>query len=330
MGEKQRTVVRVPATTANLGPGFDCLGMALDLWNEVRVEVLDAPGESDGPVVLVQGQGSVDLPGDGSNLVLRAMTHLFREARLDMPALRLHCYNRIPLKRGLGSSSAAIVGGLVAANHLLPEHPESGGHAFSKEELLDMAVHIEGHPDNVTPALLGGLQLVVQEDDVLLAAPVPVPDDIHAVIFVPQMTIGTEEARAVLPASISREDAVYNMGRVALLVNALGTKRLGDLYLATGDRLHQPYRQKLFPAMKVIFEGALKGGALGVFLSGSGSTILALTGGREMTVAYEMAEAARQANIEGEVKITKPTSLGAHPVADGKECMQKSEHSGSA
>ncbi len=330
MGEKQRTIVRVPATTANLGPGFDCLGMALDLWNEVRVEVLDAPGESDGPVVLVQGQGSVDLPGDGSNLVLRAMTHLFREARLDMPALRLHCYNRIPLKRGLGSSSAAIVGGLVAANHLLPEHPESGGHAFSKEELLDMAVHIEGHPDNVTPALLGGLQLVVQEDDILLAAPVPVPDDIHAVIFVPQMTIGTEEARAVLPASISREDAVYNMGRVALLVNALGTKRLGDLYLATGDRLHQPYRQKLFPAMKVIFEGALKGGALGVFLSGSGSTILALTGGREMTVAYEMAEAARQANIEGEVKITKPTSLGAHPVADGKECMQKLERSGSA
>ena len=318
MGEKQTVIVRVPATTANLGPGFDCLGMALDLWNQVRVEVVDTSARSDGPVVLVQGQGSVELPGDSGNLVYRAMAHLFTEACLDMPALRLHCHNDIPLKRGLGSSSAAIVGGLVAANHLLSEHPRSGGHTFSKEELLDMAVHFEGHPDNVTPALLGGLQLVVQEDDVLLAAPVPVPDDVRAVVFIPQVTIATEEARAVLPASIRREDAVYNMGRAALLVNALGTGRLSDLYLATRDRIHQPYRQKLFPAMKVIFEGALKGGALGVFLSGSGSTILALTSGREMTVAYEMAEAARQANIEGEVKVTRPTSLGAHLVADGK------------
>ena len=250
----------------------------------------------------------------------------------------MECYNEIPLKRGLGSSSAAIVGGLVAANYLLTSSVErarslsgedsegapklihgdaSTGQAtlrFSQQQLLEQAFELEGHPDNVTPALLGGLQLVVREGDVLLPALVPVPEDIRAVLFVPYMTIATEDARAVLPSEVAIQDAVYNMGRAALLVNALATGRLDDLRLATMDRLHQPYRQKLFPAMKVIFSAALTGGALGVFLSGSGSTVLALTKGHEMTVAYEMAEAARQANIEGEVKITRPTSRGAYVV----------------
>ena len=338
--------MRVPATTANLGPGFDCLGMALDLWNEVRVEMLripGMPGDGGGPTVSVQGQGAVELPADRNNLVYCAMEHLFKEARVDMPpGLQLLCHNEIPLKRGLGSSAAAIVGGLVAANLLLSYLEQQAGtlesqvfqntmpdvhgeklagscvRPFSREKLLDMAVHLEGHPDNVAATLLGGLQLVAREGDVLLTAPVPVPDDVHAVLFIPEMTIATEDARAVLPNSISREDAVYNMGRVALLVNALATGRLDDLRFATRDRLHQPYRQRLFPAMKVIFAAALSAGALGVFLSGSGSTILALTRGREMTVAYEMAEAARQANIAGEVKITRPTPQGAHPIGLGQ------------
>ena len=298
--------VRIPATTANLGPGFDCLGMALDLWNQVEIESWETP------VVVVQGQGEGELPSDRHNLVYKAAECVFEEAHLDMPVLRVQCRNEIPLKRGLGSSAAAIVGGLTAANQLLAESGAGPG-SFSEGELLDMAVRLEGHPDNVSAALLGGLQLVVQEDT-LLCAPVPVPTDIHAVLFIPQITIATEEARAVLPRSISREDAVYNMGRTALLVNALGTGRLDDLGVATGDRLHQPYRQTLFPAMKVIFKAALNAGALGVFLSGSGSTILALAKGHEMTVAYEMAEAARQAGVEGQVKVTKPTPLGAHRV----------------
>jgi homoserine kinase len=305
--QDNRIRVRVPATTANLGPGFDCLGMALDLWNEVWIEVDERTGVS------VHGQGAADLPSDRSNLVYRAMQRLFAEARLPIPEIRLHCHNEIPLKRGLGSSAAAIVGGLVAANLLIKRLGESE-RLVSGDNLLDMAVHLEGHPDNVAAALLGGLQLIAREEDGLLSVPVPVPNDIHAVLFVPDMTIATEEARAVLPRRVSREDAVYNMGRTALLVNALATGRLSDLRVATRDRLHQPYRQKLFPAMKVIFTAALAAGALGVFLSGSGSTILALTGGREMTVAYEMAEAARQANVIGQVKITRPTLQGAHQV----------------
>ena len=315
--KKEQIKVRVPATTANLGPGFDCLGMALDMWNELRIEVAAEPAVS------VQGQGAGELPADKTNLVYVAMEQLFKTVGADMPGIRLHCINQIPLKRGLGSSAAAIVGGLVAADRLLSHLAGGKDQSRSKQDLLDLAVHLEGHPDNVAAALLGGLQLVAQEGNALLSTAVPVPSDIRAVLFVPEMTIATEEARSVLPSMISMEDAVYNMGRVGLLVNALATGRLEDLRFATGDRLHQPYRQRLFPAMKVIFSAASNAGALGVFLSGSGSTILALTSGREMTVAYEMAEAARRANVAGTVRITKPTPQGAHLVGNGQSQERK-------
>ncbi len=299
-------MVRVPATTANLGPGFDCLGMALDLWNEVQVEV------SDGPNVSVEGFGADSLPNNKSNLIYRAMETLFHEAGVDTPGLQVHCINKIPLKRGLGSSAAAIVGGLVAANQLIPLLDPLGCRSISMEKILDLAVNLEGHPDNVAPALMGGLVLVVREEDHLMTTTISVPEDMRAVLLIPEFNIATEEARSVLPDSISRQDAVYNMGRVALLVNALSTQRVEDLMAATKDRLHQPYRGRLFPAMKVIFSGALKAGALGVFLSGSGPTVLALTMGKEMTVAYEMAEAARQASVAAEVKVTKPVARGAY------------------
>ena len=306
--EKVQIRVRVPATTANLGPGFDCLGMALDMWNEVVVEMADEPAVS------VQGEGAGDLPEDTGNLVYRSMEHLFEANRAGKPRLKLHCVNEIPLKRGLGSSAAAIVGGLLAADRLMEESGGGRSPSLSRHDLLDLAVGLEGHPDNVAAALLGGLQLVTQENGALLSSTVPVPDEICAVLFVPEMTIATEEARAVLPNEVSMEDAVYNMGRVALLVQTLATGSLENLSRATQDRLHQPYRQALFPAMKLIFSAARVAGALGVFLSGSGSTILALTVGREMTVAYEMAEAARRANLAGTVKITRSTPQGAHQV----------------
>jgi len=308
--ENRPITVLVPATTANLGPGFDCLGMALDLWNQVQV----TPGER--PSVSIHGQGAGELPEDEGNLVYRSMEHLYQSRGAVAPSFTVRCLNEIPLKRGLGSSAAAIVGGLLAAD-LLMRRTEGGGEAegsLSLEELLDLAVYLEGHPDNVAAALYGGMRLVAQEGQVLLCSPVPVPEDIHAVLFIPETRIATEDARAVLPDSISWADAVYNTGRVALLVNAMATGRLEDVAYGTQDRVHQPYRQRLFPAMKVIFSGALKGGALGVFLSGSGSTVMALTRGREMTVAYEMAEAARQASVAGDVKITRPSLVGAHEV----------------
>ena len=295
--------VRVPATTANLGPGYDCLGMALDLWNVVEIRSVTG---RDGRVV-VEGEGAGTLAEDETNLVYQAMTALAGRAGQEVPALEVRCYNQIPLRRGLGSSSAAIVGGLVAANHLL-------GRPLADDDLLHLAVELEGHPDNVAPALLGGLRVVAAEDGRLITAPIPVPPELTAVLFVPEVTIATQEARAVLPGKVSRDDAVYNIARVAMLVNALTFPRLQDLRCATGDRLHQPYRQKLFPAMKLIFAAAMEGGALGVFLSGSGSTILALTLGQEMTVAYEMAEAGRRSGIAGAVKVTRPTAQGAYLV----------------
>ena len=304
----QRIEVAAPATTANLGPGFDCLGMALDLWN--RVEILPAEGDGGGAVVEVVGEGAGELAADGGNLTYRAMEFLFGEMDEEMPPLRLVCHNAIPLSRGLGSSAAAIAGGLAAANAL-------GGGRFGDKELLEMAATIEGHPDNVAAAVLGGLQLVVSDGPQLYTAPIPVPEELKAVLFIPEARIATAEARAVLPKEVSVGDAVFNMGRAALLVAGMGLNRPEYLEVATQDRLHQPYRQPLFPAIKVIFAAARAAGALGVFLSGSGSTVLALTKGREMTVAYEMFEAARLTGTPGRVEITQPTVKGAHLVEGG-------------
>ena len=297
--------VKAPATTANMGPGYDCLGLALDVWNTLEIEVLKG-GE---PVVEVTGEGADELGTGRDNLIYRAMEFLFQDVGEDMPAVRINCDNAIPIARGMGSSAAAIAGGLVAANYLCSQE-------YTANDLLEMAATIEGHPDNVAAAVLGGMQLVIMdqtdEGNRLYTVPLNVPPELHAVVFVPQVRISTKDARAVLPEKVSMADAVHNMGRVGLLVAAMATNHPEYLTVATQDRIHQPYRQPLFPAMKVIFQAALDAGAMGVFLSGSGSTVLALTKGRAMTVAYEMAEAARQATVEGNVSVTQPTVRGAH------------------
>ena len=300
--------VRAPATTANLGPGYDCLGMALDLWNTLTVEVLPAGSE---PAVVVSGEGAGELEVDTQNLTYRAIEFLFKEADALIPPLSLRCDNTIPLSRGMGSSAAAISGGLVAANRLLDD-------VFSQDDLLEMAATIEGHPDNVAAAIHGGLRLVVLEDNRLYTAPIRVPEDMQAVLFIPDRRIATADARRVLPDQISVADAVYNMSRTALLVASMESEHPEYLSIATQDRLHQPYRQTIFPQMKVIFAAAQAAGAFGVFLSGSGSTILALARDRAMTVAYEMFDAARLAGVDGRVEVTQPTVLGAHVVTESE------------
>jgi homoserine kinase len=222
----RQVTVRVPATTANLGPGFDCLGLALGLWNRLRLE-----GGPSG--ISVIGEGADVLSRGEDNLVLRAASAVFREAGLPKPSLRLSCRNSIPLSRGLGSSAAAVVGGLVAANILC-------GEPLERATLLRVATALEGHPDNVAPALLGGCQIVVRDGDDLVTAGVRVPRWLRAVVFIPEVAMPTSEARAVLPPDVSRRDAVYNAGRVALLVNALATGKAEDLRVATQDALHQP------------------------------------------------------------------------------------------
>ena len=297
--------VLAPATTANLGPGYDCLGMALDLWNRLSVKTLPAGSV---PAVVVSGEGAGELEEDAGNLTYRAMQFLFGEADSQMPAVALQCDNSIPLSRGLGSSAAAIAGGLVAANALLDD-------IFAPNDLLEMAATIEGHPDNVAAAVHGGMQLVVMDENQLYTAPIGVPPDLEAVLFIPDRRIATADARRVLPEQVSMADAVYNMSRAALLVAGMQGGRPEYLDIATQDRLHQPYRQTIFPPMKVIFAAARAAGAAGVFLSGSGSTILAFARDRAMTVAYEMFDAARLAGVEGRVSVTRPTEQGAHVVS---------------
>ena len=299
----RQVTVRVPATTANLGPAFDCMGMALCIWNEIDVRL----GETIRPTVRITGQGEGSLPQDASNLVYRAYSRLLQETGRSLPVPVITCRNEIPLERGLGSSAAAIVGGLVAANHL-------AGSPLSPQEIMPLAVELEGHPDNVAPALLGGIRIVVPGPESLITAPVPLPSDLRVVLFIPEVSISTADARAVMPATVSLNDALFNVGRTALLVNALATGQLQDLKAATEDRLHQPHRSHLLPAMRLIIQEALKGGALGAFVSGSGSTVLALAQGHEMSVAYEMAEMARKTNVPGRAIITFPSQKGAYVV----------------
>ncbi|PKB65501.1 MAG: homoserine kinase [SAR202 cluster bacterium Io17-Chloro-G3] len=294
--------VRAPATTANLGPGFDCLGLALDVWNQVRF----APGNQ--PGVEVTGEGEGELRTDTENLVYRAVQSYFQEIRSDLPPFSIVCHNEIPLARGLGSSAAAIVSGLLGASVLAGENPPD------LDRLLRLAVALEGHPDNVVAALFGGCQIIVQEKGEFFRSEIPIAMGLRAVLFIPDVRISTQEARDVLEAKLDRSDAVYNVGRVALLVNALATGSLNNLRIATQDRLHQPSRQNLLPAMPLLFRSALDAGALGVFLSGAGSTILAISTGKELTIAYEMADAANKAGLSGQVKIAGMANQGAYVV----------------
>ncbi|MCH8310317.1 MAG: homoserine kinase [Chloroflexi bacterium] len=283
-----------------MGPGFDCLGMALDIWNTVEVRV-GPPGFE------ITGHGHDSLPQDTTNLVHQSIIRVFRELDRPVPDFHLICHNEIPLTRGMGSSSAALVGGLVAANALCDG-------AISGDDLLQIAVEIEGHPDNVTPALLGGFQIAVNHQGRVIAAPVPIPQNLAAVLFVPDLSMPTDEARDILKPEISRADAVYNIGRAALLVHAFATGDLTRLGAATDDRLHQPQRQSIFFPMKNLFRAAMDAGALGVFLSGAGSSVLALTRDREYTIGYEMADAAAKSGLDGEIIVTRPTQQGAHVV----------------
>lgn len=296
----QKVTVRAPATSANMGPGFDCLGIALDIWNTVTVDVGDSHFE-------ISGQGEDELPRDESNLVFQSIARVFQECDRALPPLSVSCHNDIPTTRGLGSSSAALVSGLTIGNELC-------GGQFEKDDLLQIAASLEGHPDNVAPAIFGGMQVAVSHEGRIVSAPVPVPEGLSAVLYIPNVPMPTEEARGLLGSEVPRSDAVFNIGRAALLVRAMATGDLHLLNIATGDRLHQPARQTIFFPMNNIIRAALGAGALGAFLSGAGSTVLALATEKEFTIGYEMADAAVKSGLDGEVLITRPTDQGTHVV----------------
>jgi homoserine kinase len=290
--------VRVPATSANLGPGFDALGLALALANRVRVLPADRV------VVTVEGEGAAVLQTGPENLIYRALAAVAEHLGKSPPSVRLECVNAIPLARGLGSSSAAIVAGLLAGNRLC-------GERLTAAQLLNLAVEIEGHPDNVTPALLGGVRVCVRADGQVLQTPVRLARPLRTALFVPDFPMETEAARRLLPGTLSLADAVFNVGRAALLVAALANGDYALLREATRDRLHQPARAALFPAMSAFFAAALDAGAVGAFLSGAGSTLLALVADDLAPVVEAFETTAQREGIAGRTLTAAISTEGA-------------------
>ncbi len=256
--------VTVPATSANLGPGFDCLGVALSLRDELTAVVVDGPLS-----ITVSGEGADEVPLDESHLVVRAMHAAFDAMGLPAPAVDLRCRNAIPHGRGLGSSSAAIVGGLVLARALVA----GGTLLLDDDAVFRLAADLEGHPDNVAPALYGGFVISGREADRWFAVRSGVDPRVSVVVFVPATPLATSVARRLLPASVSHDDAAANAGRTALLVAALAGQP-EHLLAATRDFVHQHYREPAMPQTLGLVK-ALRDDEVPAVVSGAGPTVLA-------------------------------------------------------
>ena len=293
MTNRQFVRVRVPASTANLGAGFDTLGMALGLYNEIEVA-----RAADGLRLEIEGEGAERLQSLGSqNLVVRAVTGTLQHLEGRLGGIRVRMLNRIPLSRGLGSSSAAALGGVAAAAAL-------AGAFLSPEEMLDLALPLERHPDNITPALLGGLTVATLVEGKVCCVKLPVPDSLQAVAVIPDFRLSTAKAREALPPTVPRTDAVFNVGRVALFLAAMQTGRLDLLREGAKDRLHQPYRAPFVSAMSEVLAEGERAGALACFLSGAGPTLLALVTGDGGDVGRRMAACWKdQAGVTAQVRI---------------------------
>lgn len=298
-----QVTLRVPATSANLGPGFDCMGVAVGLYSTVAAQRTKGP-----PRVQIVGVGAGILSNQPDNLVYRAAMACYEVLGRERPNLALSCNNKIPLNRGLGSSSAAIVGGVAAAAAL-------EGVALTDARLLKLAAEMEGHPDNVTPALLGGFQVVVETANGLAVSSPRIKRGLKAIAFIPEQELATKTARGVLPDALSRADVVFQASRTALLVAALTRGEWELLEPATADRLHQPARMKLMPFMPAVFAAARAAGAKAVFLSGAGPTVLALATDKFESIGEAMVAAASTNGTPGSYRTLALGVRGAHLVA---------------
>lgn len=279
---RNRVTVRVPATSANLGPGFDALAIALDLAEDVTLARLPVGSATR---VRVSGINATLLPHDETLLAYRGVAAAYRRMGRTVPALDLELVTRIPRSGGLGGSAAAIVAGVVAANAL-------EGAPLSQSEVLDLVAEIEGHPDNVSAALLGGLVVCVAGRDGLVSTRLPVPAELQAVVCLPETSISTKSARGVIPQTFPIGDAVFNLGRTALIVAAFATRDWSLLREAMDDRIHQPARGTILRALHPVIQAALDAGAHGAALSGAGSAMIALATGRFDEIAAAMGDAA--------------------------------------
>ena len=283
--------VTVPATTANIGVGFDCLGAALSMANEFQFTVVDTDTKLK---ITVEGE-EADRVGRGeNNLLYRSLLELYQRIGQTPPNLEIKIKLGVPLSRGLGSSATAIVGGLLGANSL-------AGNPLTTKEIMNMAIEAEGHPDNVVPALLGNCLLSVKNHTEWQICSIRWHQDIVPVVAIPDFELSTEAARSVLPTEYSRADAIFNISRMGLLVRALATNNSEWLKTALADKIHQPYRQQLITGYSTLREAAIDAGAYGMVISGAGPTLLALT---NPTYSDRVVESMRMAWVNMGIKAT--------------------------
>lgn len=259
--ENKTFEIKVPASTANIGPGFDSFGLALPLYLTIRVSLAEKNSFK------IIGEHLAPLPSDESNLIYQTMLKLFEIEQKEMPKISMEVESEIPLSRGLGSSGTAIVGGLLAANQLL-DNPKS------KDELLQIASKIEGHPDNVGASLYGGFTVTASNEEKVEIVSFPFPKELKIVVAIPKYTLSTEVARGLIPIKIPVEDVAFNIGHATLLLAYLIKGELDKIPFAMQDRIHQPYRQQNIKGLQRIIDEANKKGAFSAALSGAGPTIL--------------------------------------------------------
>ena len=294
-----KATARVPASTTNLGPGFDVLGLALRLYSTISLEETDK-----GTEIEVVGVDVDKISNNESNIAYRAANIVFDKCGYRPKGLRLVLRNGIPAIRGLGGSGTAILGGLLTANAL-------SGSPFSRNELLDFATEFEGHPDNVAASLLGGLVISMMQGNHVHSIQLDCDSDMRVVVAIPNFSLSTKAARGVLPETVDFADAIHNVSRSSMLVAAIATGKLEMLSLAMTDRLHQPYRTSLIPGFDDVAESAMRAGALSVALSGAGPSIAAYCTTSTDEIALQMSKAFRRNKISCEIKVLAIDSVGA-------------------
>ncbi len=294
--------IRVPATSANIGPGFDSVGLALDLWNEAVITLAIEYSAQ------VNGEGAERLSAGENNMIIRSAQKLAERAGKRLPPFHLDCINRIPLSSGLGSSAAAKLTGLLGANALL-------GKPLSKHEILNLAAEMEGHPDNVAPALLGGLVVSTVEEDKVFAHKITLGTNgespIHLTVVLPDFHLSTHQARAALPEQVRLSDAVHNISRTVMVTEALRSGDLDLLGRAMTDTLHQPYRLRLIPGAREAMEAARRAGASAAALSGAGPSVIAFSSKQDPAIGEAMMRAYAEAGHTARTFLLKMSNFGA-------------------
>ena len=300
----KKITVKVPATSANCGCGFDCLGLAVTIYNEFEFTFL----EEKRLTISAAGEGADTIPNDEKNIVWQSARLLLdRAGATNIQGAEIHMVNRVPMSRGLGSSAAAIVAGLVGANAAVEN-------IFSRNDVLKFATEIEGHPDNVAPAIFGGFTISVVDKNLVQTFSFVPKIKLKLVVAVPDFPLPTKIARQVLPKTVPMKDAIFNISRASMLVAALMEGKEKFLSFAFDDALHQPYRTKLVPGMEEVFTAAKKSGALGVALSGAGPCLIAFSSANkkiENDIAAEMVQTFKKFDVQANALILDLDTRGA-------------------